>query len=131
MLKFHLYIYKVNNAQSPLIMYNLNKHPISGRLKFKFNISSSHFYTQSRPVTLPRQRLTAAAGTLLARSSLQYLAWFNTTHRLYDYPSLLRLLKTIISAKRWFEPKLIDQYSPLLPTAGPFSIPVWLINLSD
>jgi len=31
----------------------------------------SCFYTQSRRVTLLRQRLTAAAGTLLARSSPQ------------------------------------------------------------
>lgn len=29
-------------------------------------------YAQSRPVTLPRQRLTAAAGTLLARDSSRY-----------------------------------------------------------
>jgi len=62
--------------------------------------------------------------------SSDIISLFWSAHRLYSYHSLHNLNKFFISAKPWFRLAPIDQYSPLLPTAGFFSAPVWLDNLS-
>jgi len=67
-IEFYLYIYKYTNLlQIKVLDLNIKTNKYCHLKKFLNHLATP--YTQSRLVTLPPQRLTAAAGTLLAWDS--------------------------------------------------------------
>ncbi len=89
LLEFYLYVIVFKNLRTSLLL-NFCKILCSPfNLIYNYLKRFATLYAQLRPVTLPRQRLTAAAGTLLARDSLWILNHsFKSTHRLYSFNSL-------------------------------------------